>query len=120
MSVEHLFGSHFNLRDYNCWHLVRDVWLELTGKDLGLPELLHHSRKEMNGVVAEWSGNQYRQIDEPANPCIVLMQREGKIPHVGVHIHRKVIHLDARGVHYQPRDVATLGFTAVRYYLPCL
>jgi hypothetical protein len=114
-----LLTKRFDLRQYNCWDLVREVWLRLTGLDLGTPELTHHSRFEYEDVVEAWEGVRYTAIEKPQSPCIVLMQRPRHIPHVGVYYEGRVIHIRRAGPQYQPIEVASLGFTTVRYYLPC-
>lgn len=110
----------FNLRTYNCWDLVREVWLRLTDQDLGSPELLHYTAMEFSDVVDTWQDVRYREIPSPQSPCIVLMQRPRHMPHVGVFYKNRVIHIRRAGVQYQPIEVASLGFTTVKWYLPCV
>jgi hypothetical protein len=49
----------------------------------------------------------------------VLMQRPRHIPHVGVYTKGSVFHIRRAGAQYVPIEVASLGFTTVRYYVPC-
>lgn len=110
----------FDIRTYNCWDLVREVWLRLMDQDLGSPELLHFTTHEMSDVVEAWSDLRYREIDAPQSPCIVLMIRPRYMPHVGVYYNGRVLHIKRSGAQYQPIEVASLGFSQVRYYLPCV
>lgn len=117
--VDEFLLRRFNLRSYNCWDLTREVWLRLTGKDLGSPELFHYTASEFGEVVETWQDVRYREIKQPVSPCIVLMQRPRHMPHVGVFYNGRVLHIRRAGAQYQPIEVAALGFMTVRYYLPC-
>jgi hypothetical protein len=118
--IDEFLLKRFHIRTYNCWDLTREVWLRLTGQDLGLPELTHYTRHEMDDVVEAWTDLRYREIEAPQSPCIVLMLRKGYMPHVGVFYNRRVIHIKRSGAQYQPIEIASLGFDRVRYYLPCI
>jgi hypothetical protein len=117
--IDEFLLRRFDIRKYNCWDLTREVWLRLTGKDLGSPELIHFTRGEMDEVVDAWTDLRYREIEAPQSPCIVLMLRRGYMPHIGVYYNNRVIHIKRSGAQYQPIEVASLGFDKVRYYLPC-
>ncbi len=117
-----LLTKRFDIRTYNCWDLTREVWLRLTGQDLGSPELIYYTRDEFHDVVEAWEGTRFREIKDPQDPCISLMLRPRTMPHVGVFLgrrDRRVIHIRRAGVQVQPVEVASLGFTTVRYYVPC-
>lgn len=118
--IDEFLLKKFDIRKYNCWDLVRDVWLKLMNQDLGTPELTHYTRHEMHDVVDAWTDLRYREIDAPQSPCIVLMLRRGFMPHVGVFYNRRVIHIKRAGAQYQPLEIASLGFEQVRFYLPCV
>lgn len=111
--------KRFDIRYYNCWHLVQDVWATLTGVDLGLPTLDKHTVAECGGVVSDWVGTRYEQIEKPVSPCIVLFQKDKYRPHVGVFFRGKVIHIKIQGTRYQSVRLAALGFDSVRYFKPC-
>jgi hypothetical protein len=117
--LDDLLLKRFNLRTYNCWDLAREVWLRLTGQDLGSPTLVHYTVDEFGEQVDAWEGARFREIAHPTEPCIVLMQRPRHMPHVGVWHQRRVMHIRRAGVQYVPIEVASLGFTSVRYYVPC-
>ena len=114
-----LLLKRFNIREYNCWDLTREVWLRLTGQDLGSPSLTHYSIGEFGEVIDNWDGTRFLEITKPKEPCIVLMQRPRHMPHVGVLFKGRVLHIRRAGVQYVPPEVASLGFTSVRYYVPC-
>lgn len=117
--LDDLLLKRFNLRTYNCWDLTREVWLRLTGQDLGSPSLASYTADEMGEVVDAWQDTKYQELPAPRDPCIVLMQRSRHIPHVGVYYHGRVIHIRRAGAQFTPLEVASLGFSSVRYYVPC-
>lgn len=123
MDLDDLLTKRFDIKTYNCWDLAREVWLRLTGQDLGSPELVYFTRDEFGEVVEAWQDTRFKEVFSPIpQPCIVLMMRPRHMPHVGVYLGRSTglcIHIRKAGVQVQPVSVASLGFTTVRYYLPC-
>lgn len=107
------FFHRSRTRTYMCRHLMREVWLEITGEDLGdrLPgldsEILAFDTKQ---------ARKFKRFVKPVSPCIVLMRRPHFTPHVGVFYNGRVIHLKPSGVEYQPLEVVARGFTEVRFY----
>lgn len=88
---------------YKCLHFASDVWHYLTGVDI--------RSRLLGGHIAS-----FRREERPVDPCIVLMQSRGVIPHVGVYYRGRVLHLTELGVQYQPVEIATLGFKTIRFY----
>lgn len=110
-----LYRRRFDLTTYNCWDLVREVWLRLTGQDLGSLD----PRRGKQLAVA-WAGTRFTQLPGPKEPCIVLMQRDRLMPHVGVLTRGGVLHIKgAGGVQHQPLCIASLGFQTVGFFQPC-
>lgn len=95
--------------DYNCLHFAREAWRDLTGEDLPATEL-----RITKKVVKS-----FKRLDNPVDPCVVLMRRKFATPHIGIYYRGKVLHLRESGAEFFPLPVATLGFTTVRFYLPC-
>lgn len=109
----------FDLRSSNCWTLVRDVWLEMTGVDLGdltPPETDLASLDD--AVWAAVEGPQFVRLERPANPCIVLMRRRREMPHVGVLLKWRLLHMTARGVRNPWWSDVAREFDSLEYYLP--
>lgn len=110
-----MFNRQYNRETYNCAHFVCDVWKELTGKDI---------EKELSGFLRPPKERQagmdlrrtFRKLEKPESPCVVLMQRPGTVPHVGVFVRGKVIHIHERGVEFLPLDIAARGFDRLGYY----
>lgn len=113
--IDKYLGWKFNLRTRNCWTLVRAVWQELTGVDL---EDLTPSEPNRTScwLAVTTAQSRFIEIPMPVSPCIVLMQRAEDIPHIGVFIDGKVLHLRPTGVVWQPIEIATMCFPVVIYY----
>lgn len=115
LSVDSYLGRRFNLARYNCWHLVRDGWLELTGLDLGdrTPE-----RISTAALIGRFDNDvpEFEQLADPASPCIILMQQAGAVPHVGLFYRGKVLQMTAGGASYLPLDTATRGYGLISFY----
>lgn len=115
MSVDKYFNRTYSARDYNCAHLVCEVWKDLTGHDIadtlqGFLTAPVTRRAQLSRLRT------LRIVAEPCTPCIVFMQRRKCAPHVGIWVRGRVLHiLENTGVQFQHLEVATLGFTRVRF-----
>jgi uncharacterized protein YycO len=115
MSLDKFFKKVYNAKNYNCANLVVDVWKELTGKDIEkdftgflLPPKERFTPKKLK--------SKFIKLSHPQNPCIAIMRGVTPTPHVGVYINKKIIHITENGVQFVPVNVATFGFSTVRYY----
>lgn len=115
MNLDRYLSRRFHPRQYNCAHLVCDVWRDLKGEDLAsvLDGFLcaPGARKTVLSQL-----RRIRFMDAPQSPCVVLMQSPKRAAHVGVWINRRVLHLLESGVQYTALDVASLGFKQVRFF----
>lgn len=115
LNVDAYLARRFDIAHMNCWHLVRDAWLELTGEELG-------ERTAPNMLRAALAGSydgpipRFRELAQPAEPCIVLMRSPGAVPHVGIFYKRRLLQMTQRGASFVPLATATAGFSDVRYY----
>lgn len=112
-------GRRFDLKAYNCWHLVRDIWRDMTTVDLGdltppdtRVEALHDAAWEAS------EGPAFERLARAQEPCIVLMRKRGACPHVGVLLRWRVLHMRPTGVVYQWMSDVELEFDSVEYYVP--
>lgn len=110
----------FDIRHNNCWHFVRDVWRDLTGDDIGEPELATCAPGEFDEIIDAWR-MRFVECDQPKGrtSAIALFLRRGHVPHVGVWFQGRVLHFKRTGVQYDTLRVASAGFPAIKYYLPC-
>lgn len=100
-TVDNYMYRRFDMKSYNCWHLAKEVWKDLTGETL-------ESRDIGNFV----------NITIPRSPSIVLMQKKNTVPHVGIYYERSVLHLHpVRGVCFEKPFMAALGFQETDYYV---
>lgn len=115
MSVDKLLGKTYNRDAYNCVHFLVDAWRHLVGQDLSARLAGFLRPAAARGVVAP-ARHDFARLDAPCSPCIVLMHRPRSAPHVGMYYRGRVLHIHEHGVEYQPIDVASRGFTKLRYY----
>lgn len=102
-------------KTYNCLDFVREVWLAMTGEDVTekltrLTGAFSQRRATVTGVRA------FTRLEEPVSPCLVVMQRKGFDPHIGIFLDQRILHLHRRGVEFQPLCVARAYFKTIRYY----
>lgn len=115
MSIDKYFGRRFNATKYNCAHFVCEVWTDLRGPEIS--DILRGFLCGPSERVVDMSAlRAFRFLKRPESLCVVYMPARIHVPHVGVWIDGKVLHLTARqGVQYQPLDVASAGHKRVRY-----
>lgn len=100
---------------YNCLDFVREVWKYLTGEDVtdkltGLIGDFDKRKANLSGVKA------FKRLQQPVDPCFVVMQRFKYVPHCGIYLDGRILHLKDNGVEFQPLIVAQSYFQIVRYY----
>jgi hypothetical protein len=111
----------FDRRHFNCWHFVRDVWRDMTGVDLGdLSPSSVAVEALAQAAGAEAQGPRFRRVepDSSKGPCLVLAERRGWMPHIGVLLRARVLHLRATGTGYDAMRDFAQGFERVACYLP--
>ena len=113
----------FNWYTYNCGHFTREVWLDLTGVDLGLrmPERITREEllKSFRLGESEIVGTIIKEIPDKVDPCLVMLQNKLNVPHVGVYTEGALLHLPKNGkVEHKPLDrvMSEGGFSSVRYF----
>jgi hypothetical protein len=100
---------------YNCWAFSREIWLELTGKNLGNQTPARRDPQEYKNKAEEFS-QKLQRLESPAEPCLVLFQRPRLEPHIGVYYKGKVLHLTQSGAYYMPLHEVSLGYLSVSFY----
>jgi hypothetical protein len=109
------FLNRMPSNQYNCLDFVREVWLYLRKEDVtekltGLIGDFANRKPNLSGVKA------FKRLKEPVNPCFVVMQRFKYVPHCGIYLDGRILHLKDSGVEFQPIEVAKSYFQIVRYY----
>lgn len=113
--IDEFFFKQYNKNTYNCAHLVAEAWLKITGQDIN-DKLKGFLKPVLARSVGTSLRHEFTRLKAPESPCIVLMNRPGAVAHVGVYYRGKVLHIHATATEYQPLDVASRGFTTVRFY----
>lgn len=115
MSIDKYFNRRYHVANYNCAHLVCEVWAELRGPEMA--ELLGGFLCRPTNRVARLSDlKRFKVLEKPEPLCVVFMQAPKAMTHVGVWIRGKVLHiLSDKGVQYQPLEVASIGFSKIRF-----
>lgn len=114
--VDPYLAKEYNRKSYNCWHMAKDIWLELTGVDLKhlVPEdstIEAHNRHTVEAATS------LKRVDNLQDPCLVLMQRQRLEPHVGVYYKGQLLHLNNHGAQYRPLEHITVPYPTVTYYV---
>lgn len=113
--LDSFFTRRYNRQTYNCAHFCCEVWEELTGQNIehDLEGFLRPPKERRTDPALR---RKFQKLTKPESPCLVLMQRRGSVPHAGVFIRGKIIHLHELGVEFLPVDVATRGFEKLGFY----
>lgn len=115
--VENYLSKQHSMIRYNCWDFIREVWLELMNEDIGFRTPKGASREDMKYKFAR-EEVEFERINKPQDPCIVLFTRKTALPHVGVYVKGKVLHLPEHNTgKHEPLSIAALGFKETRFYL---
>lgn len=116
MSIDKFLDRVFVPRKYTCWEFTREVWLDLTGEDLGINPFNRYCEKVEELEIIR--GNANRLLITPKSPCFVLMLSDkDPVPHTGVFIDGKILHLPRNSnVHFERIENILIGFNEVRFY----
>lgn len=115
------YGKEFHWRNYNCWDFTREVWKDAGGVDIGSRQPREWTSAGFREAFAEQehdvSGRIVQRLDQPENPCLVMLTRPGVLSHVGVYVRGKLFHLHPfKGVVLEPLEIVAMGFDEVRFY----
>ena len=102
-------------KDYTCLEFTADVWMAHVGEDILAFLKAFHSPvgNKRDRILTMRKGI---ELANPADPCIVVMQRPGVIPHMGVFLRGRVLHLQQSGPEFQPLNVATRCFLKTKFF----
>lgn len=83
---------------------------DITAKLTGLVGAFANRKATVSGVKG------FKRLLEPQSPCFIVMQRFRFVPHLGIFLDGRILHLTNRGVQFQPLIVARAYYTNIRYY----
>jgi hypothetical protein len=108
LKIDRYLGRTYVAGQYECWDLVREAWLELTGFDIG------GRPRDPVAALAIW--RHFRKLTGPISPSIVMMRQRRAVPHVGLFLGARVLHIGPAGVRYERLASATLGIAQIGFY----
>lgn len=119
--VDDYLGREYNIKTYNCWHFVCDVWRDHTGLDLSEFAVRPENRKALMNAGLELAKSdchgRLKRQPELQDPCLVYFSRPGVLSHMGVYVRGRLLHIQERiNVCHQPLDQVAMGYTEIRYY----
>jgi hypothetical protein len=100
---------------YTCLEFTAEVWKDLTREDIGdRLRILHIASADRRITPSDL--RYFQRLGEAASPCIALMRRPKTVPHMGVALRGRILHLNEMGAAFQSPHFAGLGFKTVTYY----
>lgn len=115
MSIDKYFSRVYDKKNYNCAHLVREVWLDLTGNDIDYA-LNGFLRAPEERFVKKSERRHLKRLDSPQDPCIVLFQSPRVAPHVGIFIRGRLLHIsEGKGVRFDRISDISIGINKITF-----
>jgi hypothetical protein len=101
--------------DYNCMDFTREVWLYLTGEDV-VEKLKRLEGSFLNRKVTLSGLKGFTKLARPISPCFAVMQRFKFVPHVGIYIDDRILHMHDKGVALREPNIAQSYYQRIVYY----
>jgi hypothetical protein len=109
------FLNRIPKQGYNCHDFVREVWMYLKGEDIA---------EKLKKLVGAFSNRKvtvsglkgFTKLDRPESPCFVVMQRFKFVPHIGIYLDGRILHLGNRGAAFEFPQIAQGYFKRLSYY----
>ena len=95
---------------YNCYDFARDVWLELTGVDIGARS---GDLRSVMRLFPKREGMGAR-LTAPSGLCVFVSSSEREWPHIGIVIDGNAFHLPEGGARFEP--LSALSFEKIEFY----
>lgn len=97
MNINEFFSRKYDATFYNCGHFVIEVWEFLTGEDISLCATSFQTRN-----IKDYRDYhiQRQRIKKPNDPCLVVMRSVDAVPHVGIFVEGRVLHIGEDGVRF--------------------
>lgn len=102
MNIDQFLDREYDCESYNCGHFVVEVYKELTGIDL------KNICSAFLSSNLEWYSKELKfrtRLDKPVSPCLAMIKGNWQIPHVGIYIDGKILHLNDQGSSLDPLEV---------------
>jgi hypothetical protein len=100
---------------YNCFDLVSEAWLALTGECITdrFPRL---QGAFVDRKMTHTGLRSAERLKTPVTPCVAIFQRPRTVPHVGIWIDGRILHLNESGAEFTLPEIAKRYYRTVRYY----
>lgn len=109
METDKFLDRVYDLKNYNCAHFVTEVWEDLTGEDIS----------ELCGSFVgndAWSSLKDRKkLRKPESPCVAIMQNPSILPHAGIYVEGRILHITETGVKFEELSVLKL-YNRISFY----
>lgn len=116
MSVDKYFGLRYDSKNYHCAHFACDVWRDLTGVDLS-SHLLGRLSDVPSASVNTKFFRRLKQSSTPVDPSIAIFQYCRGVPHVGVYLRGRLLHISkTQGVRFDRLSDVAAQAKKVRFY----
>jgi len=111
-TVDKYLDREYDFTRYNCSHFVSEVWLDLTGESIiGICQAF------VDGEDGEYTRRIRERIKlrTPESPCVAMIQSPRALPHAGIYLNGKILHLTENGVQFEDVNVL-LTYCRISYY----
>lgn len=110
MNIDKFLDRTYQIDKYTCGHFVAEVYGDLTGEDVhSILTSFVQGRKFTELLRTR------KKIAVPATPCLAVIRAENEVPHVGVHIDGKILHLSDQGARLQSLETFTSRYQVSFY-----
>lgn len=115
MNLAQLMARQYDENTYHCVHFVVDAWRVLLDEDISADFSGMLTPLESASVMPLWP-DLFVEIDNPQKPCIVVLRKGDRTPHMGMWYKGKILHLREEGPHYANLARICLEYDTVRFY----
>lgn len=100
---------------YTCIEFTAEVWKDLSGEDIGERlRVIHVPSADRRLTPSDL--RRFQRLSVPTSPSIALMRRPKTVPHMGIFLRGRILHLNEMGASFQSPHFAGLGFKTVTHY----
>jgi len=113
MNLDEFHYKKYHAVEYNCSHFARDLWLKLTGSDIG--DLVGAFNSGcLDSAMPARRGLQ--KLEQPQDPCLVWLAKPNVPPHIGVFVERRVFHMTPDGPRADPLHYLASLYNHYKFY----
>lgn len=115
MNIDKYLDRVYDESKYNCASFACEVWKDLKNDDIsdalgGCMAGPGHRKLGKDGL------KRFVPLAVPKSPCLALFQIGRKVPHVGIWLDGRILHISKNGVEWNWLELVMIGFNKVRFY----